>query len=205
MVTLLATAILATQRREGIALQAIPIREKERHVLGHLSSRFFRNLQPQIFFRVNFHRLMYWLLNILVSFSLQFSVHFLTSKLPGALSSGVEQHCPAPCPTERQTEALWAYRERLPPWRQHQPNANETDSLIGIQRKSEHRAILWSGVGEGTREALEVHPWLKTDMQTCRWAAPFTEQGTKTCTGMQLIYLPHHVECSIHSGSRLMG
>lgn len=161
---------------------------------------------------------MYWLLNILVSFSLQFSVHFLTSKVPGALSSGVEQHCPPPCPAERQTEALWAYGQRLPPWRQHQPNAktsglkplitwepHETDSLIGIQQKSEHGAILWSGAGEGTRAALEVHPWLKTDMQTCRWAAPFIEQGTKTCIGMQLIYLPHHVECAIHSGSRLMG
>ena len=166
---------------------------------------------------------MYWLLNILVSFSLEFSVHFLTSKVPGALSSGVEWHCPPPCPTERQTEALWAYGERLPPCRQHQPNTKisglkplitwdpqETDTLIGIQRKSENGDVLWSGFGGSARAALAEHPWLKTERQcpvghSCRWAAPFVEQGTKNCTGMQLIYLPHHVECSIHSGSRLMG
>lgn len=86
---------------------------------------------------------------------------------------------------------------------------HETDSLIGIQQRSENGDLLWSGAGEGALAALEGHPWLKTEIQfpvgnSCKWAAPFVERGTKNCMGMRLIYLPHNIECSIRFGSRLI-
>lgn len=66
------------------------------------------------------------------------------------------------------------------------------------------------GVGEGALVALEGHLSLTIEMQfpvgnSCKWVAPFfVEHGTKTCTGIRLIYLPHNIECPISFASRFI-
>lgn len=58
----LATAILATQRIEGMVLWAILIKKRKLEACPkHLSFCLFRNLQTQFFFIVTLHCFIYWL------------------------------------------------------------------------------------------------------------------------------------------------